>query len=436
MIVATALVMLMTPGLAFFYGGLVRSKNVLNTLMMSFMALGHYHRAVGAVWLLGRLRADGVQALRPSSASWRVRSVLGGTARRRLGRHRSANAPTIPGAIFMLFQMTFAIITPALISGAIAERMKFSAYCLFILLWATFFYDPLAHMVWDGGLIGTGGSPCAGLRGRHGRPYFLRHFSALTLAIMIGKRKAVMAATKCGPHNVPMVLLGATLLWFGWFGFNAGSASWPRTAWRRRRLSTRTLQLRRRLFRGSIVEWIRFKKPTAVGFASGAVAGLVAITPACGWVNSTAALIIGLLVSPICYQRPSQMKGKLNIYDDALDVFGVHACGGMWGAIATGLWANSKINPGVTGGIGVSNGIFSGLDGASLGQLWAQLGAIAITVVCAIVSTVIWGNVTKLMCGGLRPTADDEETGLDVTDHGEVGYGSESGGVPAFAGAD
>jgi Amt family ammonium transporter len=187
-----------------------------------------------------------------------------------------------------------------------------------------------------------------------------------------------------------------------------------------------------------LVEWIRFKKPTAVGFASGAVAGLVAVTPACGWVDATAALLLGLIVSPICLAAIS-LKGKLNVYDDALDVFGVHACGGMWGAIATGLWANSKINSTITQNpnpVGVSNGILSGLPGASLGQLWAQLGAIAITVVGAVVATLILGMVTKLICGGLRPTAEEEENGLDLADHGETGYGAELGGIPAMAGVD
>jgi Amt family ammonium transporter len=430
MIVASALVMLMTPGLAFFYGGLVRSKNVLNTLMMSFVALA----IISIQWMLWgysvafgptEYKLFGHIGLFASPVSWMgLRAGSGPTP--------VSNAPTIPGAIFMLFQMTFAIITPALISGAIAERIKFSAYCVFILLWATFFYDPLAHMVWDSGYIGSGGLHALDFAGGT-VVHISSGVSALTLALMIGKRRG-HGSEEMRPHNVPFVLLGAALLWFGWFGFNAGSQlaadGVSTAAFINTHIATAAAALS-----WIMVEWIRFKKPTAVGFASGAVAGLVAITPACGWVDATAALMIGLIVSPICIAAIS-LKGKLNVYDDALDVFGVHACGGMWGAIATGLWANSKINSLVTGGAGVSNGIFSGLDGASLGQLWAQLGAIAITVVGAVVSTLIWGNVTKLICGGLRPTADDEETGLDVTDHGEVAYGSESGGIPAFAGAD
>jgi Amt family ammonium transporter len=432
MIVASALVMLMTPGLAFFYGGLVRSKNVLNTLMMSFVALG----IISIQWMLWgysvafgptEVKVAGV-GLFASPISWMgLRAGAGPTA--------VSNAPTIPGAIFMLFQMTFAIITPALISGAVAERIKFSAYCVFILLWATFFYDPLAHMVWDGGYIGTGHLHALDFAGGT-VVHISSGVSSLTLAFMLGKRRG-HGSEEMRPHNVPFVLLGAALLWFGWFGFNAGSQlaadGISTAAFINTHIATAAAGMS-----WILVEWIRFKKPTAVGFASGAVAGLVAVTPACGWVDATAALLLGLIVSPICLAAIS-LKGKLNVYDDALDVFGVHACGGMWGAIATGLWANNRINPGITqssGPLGVSNGILSGLPGASLGQLWAQLGAIAITVVGAVISTLILGTITKLICGGLRPTAEEEENGLDLADHGETGYGAELGGIPAMAGVD
>ena len=429
MIVASALVMLMTPGLAFFYGGLVRSKNVLNTLMMSFVALA----IISIQWMLwGYSVAFGPTEVKVLGVGLFASPLSWMGLRAGAGPSPVSNAPTVPGAIFMLFQMTFAIITPALISGAVAERMKFSAYCVFILLWATFFYDPLAHMVWDGGFIGTGHLHALDFAGGT-VVHISSGVSALTLAFIIGKRRG-HGSEEMRPHNVPFVLLGAALLWFGWFGFNAGSQlaadGISTAAFINTHIATAAAALS-----WILVEWIKFKKPTAVGFASGAVAGLVAITPACGWVDATAALLIGLIVSPICLAAIS-LKGKLNVYDDALDVFGVHACGGMWGAIATGLWANNRINPGVTGGTGVSNGILSGLPGASFAQLGAQIGAILITVVCAVIATVIFGNLTKLICGGLRPTADDEETGLDLTDHGEVGYGSESGGIPALAGVD
>ena len=433
MIVATALVMLMTPGLALFYGGLVRSKNVLNTLMMSFVALG----IISIQWMLwGYSVAFGPTEVKihfglgvfANPTSWMgLRAGAGATP--------VANASTIPGAIFMLFQMTFAIITPALISGAVAERMKFGAYCLFILLWATFFYDPLAHMVWDGGLIGTGKIHAIDFAGGT-VVHISSGVSALTLCMMLGKRRG-HGAEEMRPHNVPMVLIGVALLWFGWFGFNAGSQlaadGVATAAFINTHIATAAAAMS-----WTIVEWIRFKKPTAVGFGSGAVAGLVAITPACGFVNAFDALLIGLIVSPICFFA-IQLKGKLNRYDDALDVFGVHACGGMWGALATGLFANSAVNSAITqasGPLGRSNGIFSGQPGASIDQFIAQLEAVVLTIIMAVVSTLIIGSVVKLLCGGLRVPDDDEEAGLDITDHGEEGYSGDNAGMPALAGID
>ncbi len=432
MIVASALVMLMTPGLAFFYGGLVRSKNVLNTLMMSFAALG----IISIQWMLwGYSVAFGPTEIKvlgmglfASPLSWMgLQAGAGATP--------VSNAPTIPGAIFMLFQMTFAIITPALISGAIAERMKFGAYCLFILLWATFFYDPLAHMVWDGGYIGTGGLHALDFAGGT-VVHISAGVSALVLCIMLGKRKG-HGAEEMRPHNVPMVLLGAALLWFGWFGFNAGSQlaadGVSTAAFINTHIATAAAGLS-----WMVVEWIKFKKPTAVGFASGAVAGLVAITPACGFVNAFDALLIGLVVSPLCFSA-IQLKSKLNSYDDALDVFGVHACGGIWGALATGLFANSGVNALITDPktpLGRSNGIFSGLAGASISQFVAQLEAVSLTIIMAIVSTLLIGSLVKVVCGGLRAPENEEEDGLDVTEHGEEGYHGDNAGMPALAGID
>jgi len=427
MIVATALVMFMTPGLAFFYGGLVRSKNILNTLMMSFVALG----IISVQWMLfGYSIAFGNDI--PISKS--VAGIIGSPTQFMGLQHVGAavrSGLTIPESIFMLFQMTFAIITPALISGAIAERMKFSAYCLFILLWATFFYDPLAHMVWGGGIIGAtlhaldfaGGTVV----------HISSGVSALVLCIMLGKRKG-HGGEEMRPHNVPMVLTGVAILWFGWFGFNAGSElaadGVACAAFINTHIATAAAALS-----WTVIEWIRFKKPTAVGFGSGAVAGLVAITPACGFVDSTAALIIGLVVSPICF-FVIQLKGKLNRYDDALDVFGVHACGGMWGALATGLFANSAVNSAVTGALGAKNGIFSGQAGAGIGQFVTQLIAVVATVVMAIVATLIIGTLVKVVCGGLRAPENEEEDGLDVTEHGEEGYHGDNAGMPALAGID
>jgi Amt family ammonium transporter len=429
MIVATALVMLMTPGLALFYGGLVRSKNVLNTLMMSFVALG----IISIQWMLwGYSVAFGPTAVNgpfhliiASPLSWMGLRAGAGAA-------PVSNAPTIPGAIFMLFQMTFAIITPALISGAIAERMKFGAYCLFILLWATFFYDPLAHMVWDGGLIGTGKIHALDFAGGT-VVHISSGVSALVLCIMLGKRRG-HGAEEMRPHNVPMVLIGVALLWFGWFGFNAGSElaadGVATAAFINTHIATAAAAMS-----WSVIEWIRFKKPTAVGFGSGAVAGLVAITPACGFVNAFDALIIGIVVSPICFSM-IQLKGKLNRYDDALDVFGVHACGGMWGALATGLFANAAVNSYVTGS-GVGNGPFSGQPNSSWGQPIAQIEAIVLTVIMAIVATLLIGSlVNVLVPGGMRATPEQEEDGLDITEHGEEGYSGDNAGMPALAGID
>jgi len=434
MIVATALVMLMTPGLALFYGGLVRSKNVLNTLMMSFVALG----IISIQWMLwGYSVAFGPTEVKiaglgifASPLSWMgLRAGAGATP--------VSNAPTIPGAIFMLFQMTFAIITPALISGAIAERMKFGAYCLFILLWATFFYDPLAHMVWDGGVIGTGKIHALDFAGGT-VVHISSGVSALVLCIMLGKRQG-HGAEEMRPHNVPMVLIGVALLWFGWFGFNAGSQlaadGVATAAFINTHIATAAAAMS-----WTLVEWIRFKKPTAVGFGSGAVAGLVAITPACGFVNAFDALLIGIVVSPICFSV-IQLKGKLNRYDDALDVFGVHACGGMWGALATGLFANSGVNALVNSGgasqLGVGNGPFSGAPNSSWGQPIAQLEAILLTATMAIVATLLIGSLVNLVVpGGMRAPSGQEEDGLDVTEHGEEGYSGENAGIPALAGID
>ena len=436
MIVASALVMLMTPGLAFFYGGLVRSKNVLNTLMMSFAALG----IISVQWMLwGYSVAFGPHeekiaglGLFASPLSWMGLRAGAGPQPVSI----AGTMTTVPGAIFMLFQMTFAIITPALISGAVAERMKFGAYCLFILLWATFFYDPLAHMVWDGGLIGTGKIHALDFAGGT-VVHISSGVSALVLCMMLGKRRG-HGAEEMRPHNVPMVLLGAALLWFGWFGFNAGSQlaadGVSTAAFINTHIATAAAGLS-----WMLVEWIKFKKPTAVGFASGAVAGLVAITPACGWVNAMAALLIGLIVSPICFSA-IQLKGKLNRYDDALDVFGVHACGGMWGALATGLFANSLVNSGVTGGTGVGNGILSPLTGGpagDIGQFKAQLEAVVLTIIMAVVSTLIIGSLLNAVIpGGMRAASEQEEDGLDVTEHGEEGYSGDNAGIPALAGVD
>ncbi|BDI32181.1 ammonium transporter [Capsulimonas corticalis] len=414
--------MLMTPGLAFFYGGLARSKNILSTLMMSFVALG----IITIQWVVYGYSVafssdlGGFMGFMGDPKTYFMLKDVGGDP--------VALAPTIPHTIFMMFQMTFAIITPALISGAVVERMKFSAYCLFILLWATFFYDPLAHMVWGGGFISAklhaldfaGGTVV----------HISSGVSALILAFMLGKRKG-HGSEELRPHNLPMVLTGVALLWFGWFGFNAGSELAADGVAGQAFINTH-IATGAAAMSWILIEWFKYKKPSALGFGSGAVAGLVAITPACGFVDVKGALIIGLLVSPICFAA-IQMKNKLNAYDDALDVFGVHGCGGMFGALATGLFATDKINSNITGALGSANGVFYG---GGMTQFIHQIEAVLITVVLAVFFTFVLGKIVGLITGGLRASADDEENGLDVTEHGEVGYSSDTSTVPAFAGVD
>jgi Amt family ammonium transporter len=418
MIVASALVMLMTPGLAFFYGGLARSKNILSTLMMSFVALGIIS-IQWALWGYSVAFAADKGGFIGDPMQYAFLKDVGETP---------YGTQTIPHTIFMMFQMTFAIITPALISGAVVERMKFSAYCLFILLWATFVYDPLAHMVWGGGYIG------ATLKALDFAGGTVVHISsgvsALVLAFMLGKRKG-HGSEELRPHNLPMVLTGVALLWFGWFGFNAGSELAADGVAGQAFINTH-IATAAAAMSWIMIEWFKYKKPSALGFGSGAVAGLVAITPACGFVDVKGALIMGLLVSPICFAA-IQMKNKLNKYDDALDVFGIHGCGGMFGAIATGLFATDKVNSAITGALGAKNGLFYG---GGPHQVIIQIEAVLITIVLAVVGTLIIGKLVGLVTGGLRTSTDDEENGLDVTEHGEVGYSSDTSTVPAFAGVD
>ena len=348
---STALVLLMTPGLALFYGGMVRSKNVLSVLMQSFVACGlvtvqwclfGYSLAFGhginsgpMGGIIGDLHyaflhnvsaytPEGTTAVSPCPA-----------IDRRLATPVLAYSSTVSHQIYCMFQLMFAIITPALISGAIVERMKFSAYLWFMLLWATFVYDPLAHMVWShdgwlgarpGALDFAGGSVV----------HMSSGFSALTLAIIIGRRKQSEGGEELRPHNLPMTAIGTALLWFGWFGFNAGSAvnatGLSVAAFTATHIATGTAALT-----WMLLDWMFYKKPTALGFCSGAVAGLVAITPACGFVAPMGALFLGIIVSCVCFFA-IKLKHLFKA-DDALDVFGVHGIGGLTGCIGTGLFA-------------------------------------------------------------------------------------------------
>ncbi|OGP53761.1 MAG: ammonia channel protein [Deltaproteobacteria bacterium RBG_13_52_11] len=395
-LISSALVMLMTPGLALFYGGMARNKNVLSTLMQSFIILG----IITVEWVLwGYSMAFG-----PDHAG-----IIGGLdwfGLKGVGMEPSADyGSTIPHMAFMVFQCMFAIITPALITGAFAERMKFSAFMLFTILWATLVYNPLAHWVWGvGGWIGKMGAlDFAGGTVVH----ISSGISALAAALIIGRRRGY-GTTAFIPHNLPMTVTGAGLLWFGWFGFNAGSAlacnGLAANAFVVTHIASATAALS-----WIIIEWLHRGKPTTLGAASGAVAGLVAITPASGFVGPLAALIIGALVSVICYGG-ILLKSRLG-YDDSLDVVGIHGLGGTWGALATGLFASTLINP------HGANGLFFG----NPGLLWTQFRAVAVTWIFAFIMTLIILKVVDMIVG-LRVTDEDEERGLDISQHNETGY--------------
>ncbi|MCF8084173.1 MAG: ammonium transporter [Deltaproteobacteria bacterium] len=395
-LMSAALVMLMTPGLALFYGGMVRSKNILGTLMQSFFILA----VISLEWALWgySLSFGPDHGGIIGGLSWVGLTGVGMTPSPDYGS-------TIPHLAFMVFQCMFAVITPALITGAFAERVKFSAFMLFVLLWATFVYNPLAHWVWGvGGWMGRMGAlDFAGGTVVH----ISSGISALAAALIIGKRLGY-GSTAYIPHNLPMTLLGAALLWFGWFGFNAGSAlaadGLAASAFVATHLGSAGAALSWIIF-----EWVHRGKPTTLGVASGAVAGLVAITPASGFVGPMSAIIIGLVAGVLCYGGVL-LKARLG-YDDSLDVVGIHGVGGTWGALATGLFASTAINPG-------------GADGLFFGnpyQLWIQLVSVAATMVFAFVMTVIILKGVDLMVG-LRITEEEEEKGMDVVLHNETGY--------------
>jgi Amt family ammonium transporter len=397
MLISSALVLLMTPGLALFYGGMVRAKNALNMLMQSFIAIA----IVTILWVLcGYSLAFGHGSPVLGSMAW-------------FGLHGVGVEPnafycaTIPHQLFMVYQMMFAVITPALISGAIAERMKFGAYLVFISLWSLVVYTPLAHMVWGQGgfLHDLGALDFAGGTVVH----ISSGVSALVLAMVVGKRKT-SHTEDLRPHNLPMTLMGAGLLWFGWFGFNGGSAIASSGLAVSAFVSTHIAAAAAGLT-WVLIEWVAYKRPTALGLATGAVAGLVAITPASGFVGPLAAIVIGIGVSFICFFA-IRLKSRFG-YDDTLDVFGVHGVGGMWGAVATGLFASKAINS------AGADGLFSGGGFALVGK---QLAAIGISVTIAVVGTLIIANIVKAIMG-LRATGDEETSGLDLTQHGESAYG-------------
>ncbi|WP_435019564.1 ammonium transporter [Nostoc sp. CALU 1950] len=426
MLISAALVLLMTPGLAFFYGGFVRSRNILNTLMMSFVLMA----IVGVSWILwgyslsfapGLPFIGGLQWLGLNGVGLEITDYLKGSNPPEVLSY----AGTIPHQGFMIYQAMFAIITPALISGAIAERMSFRAYCLFVLLWSTFIYAPLAHMVWaKGGFLGLyGGLGALDFAGGT-VVHISSGVSALVAAIVLGPRKTHPDRLS-PPHNVPFILLGAGLLWFGWFGFNAGSAltlasgtsgnlvtNVATTAF----VSTNTAAAAGALM-WLILEGSLRGKPTAVGAATGAVAGLVGITPAAGFVTPLSAILIGLITAFVCFYAVS-FKHK-TLIDDALDTYPVHGVGGTVGAILTAVFATTQVNG------GGKNGVLRG----NFGELGIELAAIAIAYAIAGVGTWIILKVIDATVG-LRVKEEAELQGLDINEHGEEGYNSEFGDRP------
>jgi Amt family ammonium transporter len=395
-LVSTALVMLMTPGLALFYGGMVRGKNVLGTIMQNFFAIA----LVSVQWILiGYSLAFGPD----------VHGIIGNLdwiGLKGVGVDPNPDyAPTIPHIAFMMYQAMFAVITPALITGAFAERMKFSSYFLFTLLWSTLVYDPVAHWVWGTGgwLKEMGALDFAGGIVVH----LISGISALAAALMLGKRKGYLQEA-IYPHNLPMTVLGAGLLWFGWFGFNAGSALSAGT------LSTMAFVATHASAVGAtviwvIIEWLHRGKPTMFGAATGSIAGLATITPASGFVGPMSALIIGLAAGAVCYVALN-MKTKFG-YDDSLDAFGVHGVGGIAGTFATGLFAQTLINP------AGNNGLFFG----NQQLLISQMIAISITAIYSFgITAIILKVLDKTV--GLRVDEESEVSGLDISQHGESGY--------------
>ncbi len=404
MLICSALVLLMTPGLAFFYGGLVRRKNVVNTMMTSVFVIGiaaimwalfGYSLAFGNdhFGIIGDFSWLGLQGIEGSTTDY---------------------VSTIPHLEFAIFQMMFAIITPALITGAVAGRMKFKALFLFIILWSVIVYYPMAHMVWGlGGFLAKIGSiDFAGGNVVH----ISSGVSALVLCIVLGKRKDYLRV-QYHVHNIPFVVLGASLLLFGWFGFNAGSA-----------LQANELAVHAFITTGlsaaaGMLSWMGMDvwmsgKPTLVGSVTGMVVGLVAITPGAGYVPIWASIIIGLVGSPICYLMISKVKQKLG-YDDALDAFGCHGIGGIWGGIATGLFTQTSIND-----VARWNGLFFGDT-----QLFiAQIISIVVTIAIAVVGTFICIAIVRCFTT-LRVSKQEEQKGLDISEHQENAY-------PSFNGLD
>lgn len=415
MLLSSALVLLMTPGLAFFYGGFVRSLNILNTLMMSFVMMV----LVGVTWILwgyslsfapGNPFIGGLEWAFLNGVGLETTDYLKGTEPEAVVSY----AATIPHQAFMIYQCMFAIITPALISGALVERFKFKAYFLFVLLWSAVVYYPMAHMVWGkGGFLGLyGGLGALDFAGGT-VVHITSGFSALVAALLLKKRISYPDRLT-PPHNVPFILLGAGLLWFGWFGFNAGSALASGSLATAAFVATNSGAAAAGLM-WIVLEWVLTGKPTAVGLATGAVAGLVGITPAAGFVTPVSAILIGAITATCCFYA-IRIKNKLGI-DDALDTFPVHGVGGTVGAILTGFFATKTVNA-------------AGADGLFYGdasQVWKQILGVVIAYVVAGIGTFVLIKIVQAVVG-LRVSPEVETVGLDPTEHQEIGYGDQ--GVP------
>ena len=415
MLVCAMLVLLMTPGLAFFYGGLSRRKNVVNTMIMVFSAIG----IVAITWTIcGWSLAYGGDGSSPFFGGFDQLGFLGGVTDMLAEAEAVPEDATYPAIIDFIFQMAFCMITTAIITGSLAGRMKFGAVCAFVAAWTIVVYPPLAHMVWggDGSLIGDtiGALDFAGGDVVH----ISSGLTGLILCLMLGKRKG-FGMMSYRPHNVPFVALGATLLWFGWFGFNAGS-EFVADGVAGLALINTVVASGAALVSWMIVERVKVGKPTLVGAATGLVAGLVVITPAAGFVEPWAAIIMGLIVSPICYFAISFCKAKIG-YDDALDAFGCHAVGGIVGGICTGIFCVPELSWTDFGGL-----LYTG----DVSLLCSQIAGIAITIVFVGILDVVLAFIVKACFkGSLRVSEEKEAQGLDIAAHGESAY-------PAYLGLD
>jgi len=404
LLTSSALVLVMTPGLAFFYGGLVKRKNVLNTMMICAFCMG----MASIMWVLFGYSL---------SFSGDIGGIIGNLdwfGLNGVGAEPGPWLPNVPNLCFAIYQMMFAIITPALITGAVAERMKFSSLAVFVTVWSVLVYYPLAHMVWGGGILAQlGAIDFAGGNVVH----ISSGVSALILALFLKPRKH-HGKISYHPHNIPFVFLGAALLWFGWFGFNAGSAGAANELAVHAFMTTNT-GAAAALLSWMLIEKIKTGKPSLVGASTGLVIGLVAITPAAGFVPIWAAILIGALVSPICYFFISFVKAKFG-YDDTLDAFGCHGIGGIWGSIATGLFAMTSIN-----GVAQWNGLVFG----DVQLFLRQLAAVGITILVSAVGTLAALGIAKLVTRNIRVPIPAEDVGLDAAEHGENAY-------PSFLGMD